>query len=53
MKNTKFEIIALIEAHAKASFAAGAENNLKGNEPKRQKHLKEIERLEKMLNEMK
>jgi hypothetical protein len=48
----KYEIIELINAHAKLSFAAGAENNLKGNEPKRQKHLKEIERLENILNEM-
>jgi hypothetical protein len=52
IKMNKYEIIELINAHAKLSFAAGAENNLKGNEPKRQKHLKEIERLEKILNEM-
>ena len=44
-----FELIALIEAHAKLAVKAGVENHFKGNEVLRQKHLQEIERLEKML----
>lgn len=45
----KYELIALIEAHAKLAVAAGVENNFKGNEAKRQKHLKAIEKLEEQL----
>lgn len=45
----KYELIALLEAHGKAAVAAGVENNFKGNEPKRQKHIQEMDRLEKMI----
>jgi hypothetical protein len=45
----KFELIALIEAHAKLATAAGVENNFKGNQAKRAKHIKAIEELEEKL----
>jgi hypothetical protein len=51
MNVTKYELIALIEAHFKAAVKAGCENNLKGNPIKEKKHSDMIGKLEKALNE--